>query len=320
MKLRVVVVALGAILSLAWGDNFILQSTPQPAPYASKWEGLVAPLPAKAETPKHETRAVEHKAIAPVAAYDDEYHAPAKEAHKTKTPTSAAPNDPHKERAHDHEMTHADVADAVRLLLGEMALDNTVYMRTHDNAFFRALRDKQIPRATVVMCSDSRVQTEVIDAGAVNDLFVIRNIGNQISSNEGSVEYGVHHLHTPLLLVLGHTRCGAVKAALSDYKEESPAIRRELDSLGLSLRDAAHSHIDAWLAGVLSNVHTQVGYAMQQYAKEVASGSLVIVGAVYDLAGDMGEGAGRLHIININGDANPSRIAEHPVLKSPSKE
>ena len=46
-----------------------------------------------------------------------------------------------------------------------------------------------------------------------NDLFMVRNIGNQMATAEGSVEYGVRHLHTPLLLIIGHAACGAIKAA-----------------------------------------------------------------------------------------------------------
>ena len=90
-----------------------------------------------------------------------------------------------------------------------------------------------MPRATVVACSDSRIQSDAFHKSPVNDLFFIRNIGNQIKSAEGSVEYGVHHLHTPVLLIIGHSHCGAIQAALSDYSKESKAIRQELDNLHL---------------------------------------------------------------------------------------
>ncbi|MEF3192504.1 MAG: carbonic anhydrase [Campylobacterales bacterium] len=225
----------------------------------------------------------------------------------TKVISKSTTNDTH--ATHEDGIDAKEVQEVVRTLLEQMNIDNAVYMRTHESSFFTSIKDKQTPRATVIMCSDSRVQTPAIDATPENDLFIIRNIGNQIASNDGSVQYGVHHLHTPLLLVLGHTRCGAIKAALSDYKDESPAIRRELDSLGLGIRDVSRVVGDVWLAGVIANVNAQVGYALTQYAKEIHEGKLVVVGAVYDLAGDMGA-PGKLHILSINGKPAKGSLVE----------
>lgn len=75
----------------------------------------------------------------------------------------------------------------------------------------------QNPVATILSCSDSRVPVEVIFNKGIGDLFVIRNAGNIVDTDvAGSIEYGVDHLHTPLLVVLGHTGCGACTAALVD--------------------------------------------------------------------------------------------------------
>ncbi len=72
----------------------------------------------------------------------------------------------------------------------------------------------QQPYAAVVTCSDSRVSPEIIFDAAFNELFVIRNAGNVATEVElASVEYALEHLHVPLVLVMGHERCGAVKAA-----------------------------------------------------------------------------------------------------------
>jgi len=76
--------------------------------------------------------------------------------------------------------------------------------------FFRAFLKKQEPYITLITCSDSRVQTEVLGIEPVNNVFVIRNIGNQLLSNIGSVDYGIYHLKTPLLIIMGHVRCGAL--------------------------------------------------------------------------------------------------------------
>lgn len=72
----------------------------------------------------------------------------------------------------------------------------------------------QQPFVTVLSCSDSRVCPEFIFDANVGEVFVIRNAGNVVEEVAlGSIEYGVEHLHTPLLVVMGHEKCGAVTAA-----------------------------------------------------------------------------------------------------------
>src|SRR5262249_10338084 len=72
----------------------------------------------------------------------------------------------------------------------------------------------QKPFVTVLACSDSRVPVERLFDRGVGDVFVVRVAGNVIGGDEsGSIEYGIEHLHTPLLVIMGHTKCGAVQAA-----------------------------------------------------------------------------------------------------------
>ena len=78
----------------------------------------------------------------------------------------------------------------------------------------------QRPFATVVTCSDSRVIPEAIFSCGMGDLFVIRTAGSVIGAHElASIEYAAHHLHVPLTVVLGHTHCGAVGAAIAGETE-----------------------------------------------------------------------------------------------------
>ncbi len=75
-------------------------------------------------------------------------------------------------------------------------------------------RDSQAPFVSVVTCSDSRVSPEFIFDQGIGDVFVVRNAGNVMDKiTLGSIEYGTEHLHTPLLVVMGHEKCGAVTAA-----------------------------------------------------------------------------------------------------------
>lgn len=200
--------------------------------------------------------------------------------------------------------SHGGANDIVR----DIRQANRNFVRTHGPAYFKPFLDSQHPRATVVTCSDSRVHTHALDATPDGDLFMVRNIGNQIATAEGSVEYGVHHLHTPLLLIVGHSACGAIKAAAGDYSQESAAIRRELDTLQVPKGDPG-------LSSIRLNVNNQVRQAMSKFEAEVLSGHLAVVGAVYDFRNDMKQGQGRLNIINVNGETDSAKIAGMEMMK-----
>jgi carbonic anhydrase len=79
-----------------------------------------------------------------------------------------------------------------------------------------ANKNGQHPYVTILCCSDSRVPPELVFDSNLGELFIVRNAGNCVDTLVlGSVEYGVEHLHTPLLVILGHEKCGAVTAACS---------------------------------------------------------------------------------------------------------
>lgn len=79
----------------------------------------------------------------------------------------------------------------------------------------KELSKGQSPAAIVVACSDSRVSPEIIFDQGLGDVFVVRVAGNVLDPiSLGSIEYAAEHLHTPLLILLGHEKCGAVSAAL----------------------------------------------------------------------------------------------------------
>lgn len=206
---------------------------------------------------------------------------------------------------------------AAAAILGQMLRDNASFVHSHPKNYFDPFANGQHPRAIVVGCADSRFHLHAIDATPDGDVFEIRNIGNQVSSVAGSVQYGVHHLKAPLLMIVGHVGCGAVKAAMGDYGSESLAIRHELDGLHLSLRGGSKKggFDQQWLDNVQRNVHQQVATALQDYREEVQSGQLYVVGAVYDFRDELREGRGKLHIINVNGEASPARVREVALMQ-----
>lgn len=200
--------------------------------------------------------------------------------------------------AGEHE--HGDVAVAQKFIREVMATQAN-YGKARGGKFFGELAKGQHPRATIVTCSDSRVHTNMLDKTPEGDLFVIRNIGNQFATAQGSVEYGVNHLASSLLLFIGHSSCGAIHAASGDYSKLEPAIVKELDTIKIAKGGA---NID----GVMTNVRNQVGAAMTDFAGKVKDGQLLVVGAVYDFADDMKQGAGKLNVIDVNGETDPARI------------
>jgi len=204
-----------------------------------------------------------------------------------------------------HEHGEAGIA---RAFIKELQASQASYSKEHGAAFFQELAKGQHPRATVVTCSDSRVHTNMLDQTPEGDLFMIRNIGNQIETAKGSVEYGINHLGSSLLLIIGHSSCGAIKAASGDYTSLEPAIKKELDTIRIAKGGA---NID----GVKTNVNNQVAAAMTEYAEAVKAGHLLIIGAVYDFADDMKQGAGKLNLTNVNGQTDPTKMQAELVRK-----
>ncbi len=207
---------------------------------------------------------------------------------------------------------HNDQSAVVAKFLNGLKSDNSVYMVTHNIDFYAGLAKGQKPTATIVTCSDSRVQSNMFDRSPEGDLFTIRNIGNQLATSEGSVEYGVHHLHSPILVFLGHSRCGAIAAVGGNYSKESTAIKKELDTISIP-KEIGN------MEGVTANVNNQVALAMKKFEEEVGAGHLTIMGAVMDFADDLHQGAGKLHVININGETDPAKIDNLAALLNKAK-
>lgn len=208
----------------------------------------------------------------------------------------------------NEEHSAGDEQQQIRGILDNLLKDNEHFVQSQQTDYFQPFLEKQTPRATVVTCADSRVHTHAFDKTPDNDLFMVRNIGNQHATAEGSIEYGVQHLKTPVLVFVGHTVCGAVRAAMGDYSELSEPIKRELDGMSLAKQSIADAADPNWIEGVRVNVDNQVSAAVKKYAKEIEEGKLAVVGAVYDFRNDLKQGYGKLIVTNVNGETNPEKI------------
>ncbi|MBT3450440.1 carbonic anhydrase [archaeon] len=191
---------------------------------------------------------------------------------------------------------------------------NFDYHESVDSEVWDTIQGGQQPKITLITCSDSRVSGHIFGKDMINHVFHIRNIGNQIENNFGSVDYGINHLHTPILLILGHTDCGAVKASQSDFSGESDEIKKELYPLYFNLRLVSKntdmgSHADVTKL-VQENVDLQVKDAIKRYTTE----GQYVVGAIFDIHSQLGDKPGRVIITNINGETDIEELKEHPLL------
>ena len=105
--------------------------------------------------------------------------------------------------------------------INKLNIGNEKYQRTADKALLEdTAQNGQHPYAIVICCSDSRVIPEQIFSASTGDLFVIRVAGNVLDNHQlGSIEYAAAHLDCGLIIMLGHTHCGAVHAALSGHTD-----------------------------------------------------------------------------------------------------
>lgn len=167
--------------------------------------------------------------------------------------------------------------------------------RPHD---LTALRHKlvsgQEPHTIVLSCSDSRVSPELVFDQGLGDLFVIRSAGNIAGPvGLGSIEYAVDHLHSTLLVVLGHQKCGAVVAACSGEKMPSPNLEAIMDKINPAVTQAkTYAKADDLIeAAVKENVH--------QSAKDVLANSEILRDAVK---------AGKLTVIEAEYQSNSGAV------------
>jgi len=151
------------------------------------------------------------------------------------------------------------------------------------------LASGQSPKAIILSCSDSRVGPELIFDQSLGDIFVVRTAGNVADAvSLGSIEYAVDHLHSPLLVVLGHQECGAVNAACSGEKMPSPNLDAIVEKISAAVAQAkSYAKADDLVeSAIKENVHRS---AMDLVANSeiirnaVKSGKLSVIEAEYEL-------------------------------------
>jgi carbonic anhydrase len=179
-----------------------------------------------------------------------------------------------------------------RLLEGNHRFVEDRLHRVPLGARLKEVAPAQAPFAAVLGCADSRVPAEIVFDCSLGDLFVVRNAGHVLSpSVVGSLEFAVVKLRVPLIVVLGHTRCGAIQAAIAAREGDPaagsigeviegvrPAVERVRALPGNLLSHAVTAHIEDTVAAL------KAGPVLRPLVEQSA---LKIAGARYDL--DTGE-------------------------------
>ncbi len=154
----------------------------------------------------------------------------------------------------------------------------------------------QNPWAIILGCSDSRAPAEIIFDHGLGDLFVIRVAGNIVAPSQvGSIEFAVESYQTPLVVVLGHTSCGAIDATLEALKNPEAQHSHNLNSIVSRIRPSLETLYETELANqpeklalyaVRANIRasvSQIRYSSPSLEQRVQSGTLQVVGAQYSL-------------------------------------
>jgi len=158
------------------------------------------------------------------------------------------------------------------------------------------LAARQEPFAIILGCSDSRVPAEIVFDQGLGDLFVIRVAGNIVAPSQiGSVEFAAARFGTPLVVVLGHSQCGAIVATLEELSRPTANQSRNLRSIVDRVRPSVepllstelrHDHVALVRDAVRANVRVSANHlrhGSEVLEQLIQRGKLLVVGAEYSL-------------------------------------
>lgn len=310
---RQTVLALGIAATLAWPVQTGTADDHAAVPadvHAGDDHGHAAPAPAKKpQTPKTDAHAPASEHAAPTEKTpskpaDKPQNTDSKHATKAQPPTTPANGEVKmdgkgetvakgKSASESEEPVNADQA-IVLLKEGNARWVSGKPEAPHTDANrLKMLAEKgQKPFVTVLTCADSRIPLERVFDQGVGDVFGVRVAGNVAGVSEtGTIEYGVGHLKTPLLVVMGHTKCGAVAAAATNAALHG-SVATLVDGIKPAVERAKRNNpgvegADLTPYAVRENVWQTVFdlyRSSDELRQMVSKGELKVIGAVYDIA------------------------------------
>lgn len=239
-------------------------------------------------------------------------------------PPGAAPSGPAAAAAAANAQTQKLLRDAALVLLKEGNLRFVSGKPIHPSAEadrrVQTATEGQTPLVSVLACADSRVPVEVLFDRGIGDIFTVRVAGNVADTDEiATLEYGVGHLHTPLLVVMGHSKCGAVTAMVKGG-ELHGLLPDLLDNIKPAVERAKAAGGDE-PAQINTAIKENVFQSMTDILKrssvirtEINAGSVRMIGAIYDIESGKIEWLGDLpnqrSILSVQNDkSDPHRQA-----------
>lgn len=196
----------------------------------------------------------------------------------------SATSDPSEEQSedakiHTPEELVSDSQTALQYLKegNQRYIDNQTIERNSNAKDREALKDGQQPFAVIVTCADSRVSPEIYFDQKLGDIFVVRNAGNIADETTlGSIEYAVEHLGTPLVVVVGHSSCGAVTASFNGGENPSN-LQSIIDKISSNIEDS--EDLDG---AIRANIDSTVETIKEDIVIEETG--TTVIGAYYDIA------------------------------------
>ncbi|HSI63197.1 MAG TPA: carbonic anhydrase [Candidatus Saccharimonadia bacterium] len=196
---------------------------------------------------------------------------------------------PAKDPAHAEPAASVTAAEALNLLKeGNARFVEDKLKHPHQSSTSREkLATSQHPFAIVLGCADSRTSPELVFDQGLGDLFVLRVAGNVLNDETlGSIEYAVEHLGSPLIVVLAHERCGAVKAARDTIAAHATApghIQSLVKAIEPAVATTSSADAETTAKANALNVAKTLSDSEPFLKEKVAAGKLVVIGAHYDL-------------------------------------
>ncbi len=220
--------------------------------------------------------------------------------------TWASNHQPEKQSKAHHEATAAPSSkptpeQTIKMLQqgnNRFVTGETIHPHANSARIIQAGRENQGDHAyaTVITCSDSRVPVELIFDAGIMDIFVIRVAGNVIDVDEaGSIEYGLAHVNTPVLVVLGHTQCGAVTAVAQELTGHGHPLERNIpalvDNIAPAVKKVMAQHPGATLRDTIRfSIEENIWQGIDDLFMTspatrdlVNSGKVKVVGAMYNV-------------------------------------
>jgi carbonic anhydrase len=167
--------------------------------------------------------------------------------------------------------------------------EKTIHPHQNKNSILKN-QNSQHPFAVIVTCSDSRVAPEILFDQGIGDLFVIRNAGNLISDIDmGSIEYAVEHLDAKLIVVLGHTECGAIKAYISDknndYKKHHNHIDYIVETIANEQEEKQEERLHLKEKNLLGCINANIDHSAKSIKKNptIKKHKTIVIAMSYDV-------------------------------------